>query len=205
MAKTAACSIIGQTYATGNGTFGAYATTGNKYAGANSSSIYAYILQFETGNFSGKSEKLEINLSVKTMYHADLDLRYALATSDENKNSYRSTFNAVSDPNQIATGSFDMTGLSTSAYNVRTLSIDTADLKPNTTYYLFLWGPDRNCGTNLDATANHSGVLYYKSAGSYAYPNVAGQAVKCEVYPNVAGTAVKCEVYANVAGTAVKC
>lgn len=161
MAETVNCSIIGQTHATGNGTFGAYATTGNKYAGANSSSYYAYILQFQTGDFTGDCEKLDLNLSVKSMYHANLTLRYALATSDENKNSYRSTTSEVTDNNQIASGQFALNGLSTSAYRTHTLSIDTDALEPGTTYYLFLWGTNKSSGTNLDVTANHTVTVYF--------------------------------------------
>lgn len=161
MANTIDCSIIGQTYATGNGTFGAYATTGNKYAGANSSSYYAYILQFQTGDFTGDCEKLDLNLSIKSMYHANLTLRYALATSDENKNSYRSTTNEVTDSNQIASGQFALNGLSTSAYQTHTLSIDTDALEPGTVYYLFLWGTNKSSGTNLDVTASHSVTVQF--------------------------------------------
>ena len=132
MANTVNCSFIGQCYATGNGAFGEYSTTADKLAGSNSAGYYAYVLQFQTGNFTGDCEKLDLNLSLKTMYHANLNLRYALATSDANRNSYRSTYAEVADDNQITSGVFALTGL-TNAYQVRTLSIETDALEPNTT------------------------------------------------------------------------
>lgn len=132
--------------------------TASCYAGANSSSLYHYILKFKTPAFAGVFEKLNINLRIKTQWAASMTLRYALATSDANKTKYAQLTGTVTDEYQIDSGTFVLP--SSTSYAVQTLSLST-EVQPNTEYYLYLWAYNRSCLTQLDVATAHSIEVEY--------------------------------------------
>lgn len=132
------------------------------YAGANTSDgKYVYILKFKTPDFKGVFEKLNLNLYIKSNYSKTITHRYALATSDANRNSYRNTTSAVTEEFQLESGTFTFEGISTSAYNTITMSLSSV-LEANTEYYLYLWGYNNtSCLCTLGNISYHSIEVEY--------------------------------------------
>ena len=132
------------------------------YAGANTSDgKYVYILKFKTPDFKGVFEKLNLNLYIKSNYSKTITHRYALATSDANRNSYRNTTSAVTEEFQLESGTFTYEGISTSAYNTITMSLSSV-LEANTEYYLYLWGYNNtSCLCTLGNISYHSIEVEY--------------------------------------------
>ena len=132
------------------------------YAGANQTNgKYVYILKFKTPDFKGVFEKLNLNLYIKSNYNSTITLRYAFATSDANRNSYRTT-SAVTEEYQLETGTYPFTGISTSTYKTFTISFDSSSLQPNTEYYLYLWGYNNNsCLCTVGNISYHSIEVEY--------------------------------------------
>lgn len=132
------------------------------YAGANQSDgKYVYILKFKTPDFKGVFEKLNLSLYIKSNYSKTITLRYALATSDANRNSYRNTTAAVTEEYQLESGTFPFDGISTGAYNTITMSLNSA-VKANTEYYLYLWGYNNtSCLCTVGNISYHSIEVEY--------------------------------------------
>lgn len=168
---TATCTVVGQAYGT-QGSSISYGTSSTAYAGFNYSDWYPYILKFTTPSFSGKSTSLAFKISIlrgkrNGSNSTAVSLRYALCKSDAKYSSYDNTTAAVSDTNQITSGTINFTGL-TSSYSAKTLTISTATLSAKTTYYLILWG--NNSGgysqdyCTINTSANHSVTLTYATS-----------------------------------------
>ncbi len=153
-------TIIGQSSGKAAGT--AVYSDAACYAGANTSDgKYVYILKFKTPDFKGVFEKLNLNLYIKSNYSKTITHRYALATSDANRNSYRNTTSAVTEEYQLETGTFTYEGISTSAYNTITMSLSSV-LEANTEYYLYLWGYNNtSCLCTLGNISYHSIEVEY--------------------------------------------
>lgn len=169
-----ACEISGQTYARSNidsesWNVGSYNTTYEAYWGAVPSgygytNYDTYYLKFSTPSFVGTSKSIKFNIKMKSFTPMDVDsvktVRYALCTSDENKNSYLRTVSAVNDPYQIITGTFSE---SSGDGATSVIVINTDKLQSNTTYYLIIW--DSHVASNTSAyvktmtSGNHSIVL----------------------------------------------
>lgn len=116
-----------------------YNTTDYGYAGSNYSEYNTYILKFTVPEFVGVSESVAISLSmVQSSGGASVTLRYALCTSDANKDKYCDTYSAVSDTYQVKSGTIALTDLVTSG-SYKTITIDTSKVSSNSTYYLVLW------------------------------------------------------------------
>lgn len=109
------------------------------YAGTNQSAFYTFVLKFTAPEFAGVSKKLRFRLGMTKGAGTDITLRWALCASDANKNSYLNTNGAVTDSNQISSGTMKATGLST-AITYQQLEISTGRVKAGGTYYLILWG-----------------------------------------------------------------
>ena len=159
--ETAACSIVGQCYASNAGSYGAYSIS-TCYAGANTSNYYAYVMKFRTPAFKGTSKNINFTLNIKSNYHANISLNYALATSDANKGSYKRTYASVSDSNQITSGLLTMKSMSTSSYGNWPLNISASALQAETDYYLFLWGTSNSTLTTVNNTTDHTIMLEYE-------------------------------------------
>lgn len=138
------CTVVGQRY--NNNSY----SNSSAYAGANSTNYYTYSMQFTTPNFTGVSKKLTLNMYIRmqTEYYTDVNIRYALLTSDANISSYMDVVGAVTDSNQIVSGVYPTMHL-TSTYTYYTLELDLKTLAPNTTYYLVLWGSGDNKRNSL--------------------------------------------------------
>ena len=143
--------------------------SGQQYAGYNSGNYYPYILQFTTPSFTGVSEKIDITFQAVNVAVTSASIRYALCTSDANKNSYTSTTSDVEDSYKIASGTFsvscpDVIGTS------NTLTINTSTLQPDTTYYLYFWGNGTTTSLfQVGKTSNHSVTLTYDEGVVYIY------------------------------------
>lgn len=166
------------------------------YAGANTSNgKYVYILKFKTPDFKGVFEKLNLNLYIKSNYSKTITHRYALATSDANRNSYRNTTSAVTEEFQLESGTFTFEGISTSAYNTITMSLNSA-VKANTEYYLYLWGYNNtSCLCTVGNISYHSIEVEY-TAQTYIdsiSDTVLGEAVTVKFTPPSASFAYEIE------------
>ena len=161
------CTIVGRR--TGSNT---YDTASSAYVGYGSSTtFYPYALKFTVPEFVGASSAVVFSLSMYGGYRngsksSSVNLRWALCTSDANIDSYN-TAGAVSDANQIVSGTVTFDGLNSSTSTIKTLNIPTTALKPGGTYYLVLWG--NNSGgysgdtATINAASKHSAVLEYGS------------------------------------------
>lgn len=154
---------------------GQYMTDKTNYVGFNYSDWYPVAVKFTTPSFVGTSASVTFSLGLKRgprngTSSAVLDLRYALCTSDENLTKYDKTTAVVSDANQITAGTVTFSEL-TSTYTGKNLTIQTTQLKGNTTYYLILWGNNsggyqQDYGT-LSAANAHSLSVEYSSGLGY--------------------------------------
>ena len=137
---TASCTLVGQTY--NNSAWGTYNPGQACYAGYDTGGThYTTIIKFKTPSFSGKTSKLTVTFPTQNIsgyYNSQWpDIRYALCTSDANKQKYRDTTSAVSDTYQLLSGYKEI-----AAGNTVTLTFETSALQPNTHYYVFIWGGD---------------------------------------------------------------
>lgn len=119
------------------------------------SNYYASMIKFTTPSFIGRSKKIEFKLAIAATSTTTAYLRYAIATSDKNKNSYTKTYGAVSDAYQIVDGTVNISATTQIGY--KTISIETDKLNSNTTYYLFLWS-DRDGNSNSSVTIQPQGM-----------------------------------------------
>ena len=141
------CTIAGQIYGWESYNKDNYVTTYDSYAGYNKDFYYAYIIKFTTPTFSGISENITLNLYSSIGVGTNATLRYAICSSDSNKDSYLNVNGAVNDSNQISTGTVTFSDM-TSNIVEKSVSIPTISLLPNTDYYLILWNYNifnRNC------------------------------------------------------------
>lgn len=129
---TAPCTLVQKTYYNGGWTAWNQASG---YAGGN----YPYVLQFETGSFPGASASITFALALVAP-EINPKFRWGLATSDGYKDNYVGGGEAPSDPARFASGVWEVYDLTNGLTNAtRYLTINTSGLKPNTTYYLYLW------------------------------------------------------------------
>ena len=135
------------------------------YAGKNANERHVYCLKFTTPSFNGTSTNISLGMSFSKAFAEKVNLRYALCTSDAGYESYYYTDNAVSDSYQITSGDKTMTSLTTE-YKTYTFNISTDVLKPNTTYYFYLWGYNSAVAEGLmlgiNTIANHIITVTYE-------------------------------------------
>lgn len=160
--NSANASIGGQAY--GANSIGDYGTAA-AYAGYAGNAHYGYALKFTTPDFAGAVESIVFAMSMNVGVGSDVTLRYALCSSDSNKNAYAGAVGEVQDENQIATGLVAFEGI-TSAIKQQTITIATTKLRANTTYYLLLWSAD-NTGVSIKEVNSAYGAasvtLHYNS------------------------------------------
>lgn len=137
------------------------------YAGYSNSTKYAACINVLTPAFSGKSKSIVFTLRGNTFRPSGGDpvLRWALCSSDANKQSYVNPGAVTSDQYQIATGTITFTDENKDTG----LTIETDSLKGETNYYLMLWGLQTSTvgRITLDTPSNLSASVEYSSA-SYA-------------------------------------
>lgn len=169
MAQHSCTNIVQNAWNGGWYTFG----SGSYWAGfANNPDrvwYYTTVIAFTTPDFSGVSEWVSINYSAKKEYsNGDPVLRYALCvpaageTFDSFKDNYVGHGNSVSDFRAIASGEKTHGGAQ-KYYSLWNLTFSSQDLKPNTTYYLFLWakytGSKYSSYMRINAPSAHSVTL----------------------------------------------
>lgn len=112
-------------------------------------------VKFTTPEFTEKFHSLNVVLSLYGNISNHFR-RYALCTSDANFKYYE-TSGDVSDPYQIATGTF----YTDSDVPFITFSISSCEIESNTTYYILLWGDSSSLSsgggtTKLSSSPNHT-------------------------------------------------
>lgn len=158
--KSALATVNGHAgYNVNSAAWGGYGT-GDTYFGKNSSNYYPYILKFTTPSFTGASTSIEFSVYIVRMSGATVDCKYAICSSDSNKNSYVGKYGNVTDANQIVSGDVTFSGLSGTSN--KSFAIDAKGLAPNTTYYLFLWAANSSTSyAAMDDTTRMSVTVYY--------------------------------------------
>lgn len=161
-----------------------YATSTTTYAGISASGgYYVSIIKLTTPSFQGVSKTLTVSCKLKKQGSGfkGSTLRWALASSAANRDSYR-TSGEVTDANQIASGTWDCQAIGTS-YTAYTATIDTTALKASTSYYFFIWAGQTNSDgwahyVHVNSHSNHSATLdtggvvriRYNNSWQYAIP-----------------------------------
>lgn len=140
-AMTPACKNIAQ--ASSRDEWAGYSTTEVAYAGYAGGVRYdATILRFDIPAIPDASKDLNVGIAVYNGLGANPTLRYAICTSDANRESYRSTTAAVSDPNQVAAGTITLNDVGSTAAK-KEFSIQDVNLEGGKTYYLILWASEK--------------------------------------------------------------
>lgn len=168
---TASGTIVSQCYYNDTSDVWTIYASYEAYAGYGAGYYYVYILKFETPSFSGISEKIAINFKAinANTSTTTASIRYALCTSDANKDNYKYTNGAVTDSYQIASGTISVSCSSTTGTS-NTLSINTSSLSSNTTYYLYFWANGPGISSfRVGTTNNHSVSLTYRHESVYIY------------------------------------
>jgi uncharacterized repeat protein (TIGR02543 family) len=137
---TATGQIVGAAWSEGSWT---YNMGGARYAGWSGDTYYTTFIQFKTPAFTGQSTAVQINFCSHAQGVGNTaNLRWALCSSDANHGKYHGTASAVSDAYQITSGTASFANNKTNDV-MRTVTVGTTALKPNTTYYLALWSSDK--------------------------------------------------------------
>lgn len=160
MAKNVACTDLTMAYSSNNWTYNTY---DNAYAGFAGGTLYGVtILRFTVPAFSGASEALRVGLVMDMGIGENAALRWALCSSDANRERYLNTAEEVADENRVDGGVVSLAGLS-SGTEMRSFSLPTRKLKSGT-WYLILWAAE-STGISLKAVSSawgdHSISLEY--------------------------------------------
>lgn len=168
--KTIRAENLAQAYSAANWE---YTTWDGAYAGFNGGSLHcAYILRFDVPEFSGFSEELKLELVARNGIGTDVALRWAICSSDANRESYHNTTEAVIDENQLDSGIVTFSNMS-STVEKKTVRLKTGKLRTGGTYYLILWATGGTGMTVRAVSTGHSiaigynlGVIRVKTGGA---------------------------------------
>jgi len=130
------------------------------YAGHANGVYYAAEFSFTTPDFVGLSKSITLSFSTKYSYDRYPYFRYAICSSDANYHRYAKTMSSVSDPYQIAAGTAQW-GYLNATYSDHEITISCEKLKPNTTYYVFLWAYTTNDLAVYDLPMEHWFYITY--------------------------------------------
>ena len=114
--------------------------------GVNGSKYYTYIMKFNTPIFSGESTSIEFNFDFLYRKNTSIGIRYAICSSDANRELYENKSGSITDTYQLASGNTTFT-IKSSGYteNVK-LTINTSKLASDTVYFLYLWAENSSSG-----------------------------------------------------------
>ena len=129
-------------------------TSGNGY--------YLTVMQLTTPSWTGVVQSVRFTICAKKNTGNSPTLRWALSSSMDNRNNYKNTMGAVSDGYQLTSGTVTMSGVG-SAYGYYSFTADTPTLRPNTTYYLFLWAYASNNNVGINKASSHSFYVNYSA------------------------------------------
>ncbi len=161
-AMTLACKNLAQ--ASSYSEWAGYSTTEVAYAGYAGEVRYdATIFRFDVPALSNSFKGLSVRIAVYNGLGANPKLRYAICTTDANRENYRSTTGAVSDPNQVATGTITISGVGSTAA-MKEFSIQDVTLEGGKTYYLILWAAET---TGVFISAVNSELGYHSVTVTY--------------------------------------
>jgi len=136
------------------------------YLDTDGSSIHhTSVVKFTVPAFTGVSQKIAFKMWANRMgseYPSTINLRYAICKADTNKDSYKQTNEAVTDDNQITSGTVKLTDVSTAAGSAtwQTVTIETDTLTEGT-WYLMLWSasaPSTNEVLVMQGTSYHDSI-----------------------------------------------
>lgn len=166
-----------------------YTTTERAYAGYAGGVRYdATIFRFDVPTLSNSFKGLSVSIAVYNGLGTNPKLRYAVCTSDVNRESYRSTTGTVSDPNQVATGTITLSSVGSTAAK-KEFSIQDVKLEGGKTYYLILWAAEMT-GVFISAVkselGNHSVTVSYN--GGVVWLKVNGQVKQYMVVVKILGS-----------------
>ena len=135
---TLPCRNLSMAYSSSDGWV--YGTNKEAFVGYAGGARYdAAILRFDAPYVPGASEALDLSLAVRKSGNSNVRLRWAVCTSDANKEKYRSTTNTVADKNQIASGTILLDNLTDKdTVYTRTFQIPVEGIGKGT-WYLILW------------------------------------------------------------------
>lgn len=152
-----------------NNSWSSYSTK-QQYAGMGTTSYFTTIVVLQTPSFLGASKTLNVTLRVlKQGNNSNPTLRWALTTSDVNRDKYINTISEItaeSDESQIVSGIHSFNNINASGVD-STITINTQKLKPSTTYYLYLWGYESGNWLTVYQPSGHSVSLDYSSGIVY--------------------------------------
>ena len=142
---------------------GGWNTTKGGYAGHTSGNgYYAAVMQLTTPSWTGVVSSAQFTVCARRNTGSSPTLRWALTSSMENRNSYKNTSGTVSDGYQLASGTVSMAGIS-GQWGYYSFTASTPSLKPDTTYYLFLWAYSSNNNVELNTAASHTFSVHYSA------------------------------------------
>lgn len=166
MASTGSRSITAQNWAlnyiwtyndnqwnTGNGGWAGH-TSSNGY--------YLAVMQLTTPSWTGIVQSITFTICAKKNTGNSPTIRWALSSSMDNRNNYKNTMGSVSDGYQLASGTVTMSGIG-SSYGYYSFTANTPTLRPNTTYYLFLWAYTSNNNVGINKASSHSFYVNYSA------------------------------------------
>lgn len=136
------------------------------YLDTDGSSIYhAAVVKFSIPAFTGMSESVAFKMWANRMgdaYPDTVHLRYAICSADTVRDIYTQTSEAVTDYNQVASGTLTLTDVASASGSAawQTLTIDTTALAAGT-WYLVLWSaaaPSAQEVLVMQATSFHDSI-----------------------------------------------
>lgn len=148
-------------YNSGGGGWGTEYSNDTAYAGGNGKYVAITKLTAPTIPEGNKTTKITVNLAKYYVSSATVTLRWALCTSDANKNLYKSTYSAVDDSYSLTQGTVTLTDIS-GKVTTQSFDIEVDGLTPGQTYYLFFWS-----GTN--ASTNTVTLYASQSSAEFEY------------------------------------
>lgn len=127
-------------------------------------------IKFTTPKFDGVSSSIDLAVVTGSVDSGIPPTNVSICTDDASFAEYLKRSDSVSDPNQIASGTIQLT-----ANSICSTNIPTTQLESETTYYVFLWpgtfgnGLVMHSATILESTRNSINVNY-TSSGSGVTP-----------------------------------
>ena len=162
-------SVLGTIWYGGNTS---YATNQVAYAGYDGGTHRVTAIKLTTPAFSGDPTALVLNMYPYKGVGTDVTLRWAICTSDANYSKYCGTSSAVTDANQIASGTVDISSISSSvsSSSKKTLTLSSTKLKASTTYYVMLWSAGTT-GMGISAVNTYLSTETLTMTASVTYTN----------------------------------
>lgn len=165
MATTQSKTITRQKWALGPSWSGSSWGTGGTYAGHTASAgYYVTVMELKTPDFVGVAKSLRVTISARRNYGVSQHIRAAISKNTTYQDRYLNTSSTVDDPLKVAETMVTITN-ATNTYGYFSFSIPLGEeeLKPNDTYFLFLWAGATNELITLSTAGSQSFSIEYSS------------------------------------------